>query len=941
MIDAICGFTGPGTVLEYSPQWESRVKHVAVAFLFCLIANAQAARFLFDADHAESGNNADWVIDADVHNLEWLSSGTFTTSSGNESNAQRIPTPAASGITVSTSETYWEGAISAWAVDLVKRGHSVETLPAGTTITWNTSNVQDLTNYDVVVIDEPDILFASSEKQALLNFVSHGGGLFMITDHQGSVRTQGNGGIDAVTVWNDFLTNNGVTNNPFGLTFRTSGTGANESGTNTFHHSTVGDSILNGPIGLATNMAMFNGNWFQIDNTKNPTVISRMWYGAASDSNNYCGLASLQYGNGRVVVCGDSSCIDDGTGDPGDTSLYNGYTGDMGGVQHIWIMNGSEWLAAAVAPVANPTNSWTNSVSGKWETAGNWSAGTPALTNAANLITNATTKTITIDAVTTNTLSSLTISNLIVFGPAGTVNTLQLTNAGVANPLTILNSTIISNGGALLITNSVMRITSLLPQQGTITVQSGGSLTLSGPLQIGSGTVLVTGGQLVITNLPSNVGSSTGLVVDGAMTLTNGSFVNATNVDAIIGNVGSGSLSNSGGLAKFANLSFGNAGGAQGTLMALNGTLTANGTLTLGKTARSVGTLWLKGGSLYVTNGGFPGNVVVGAAGQGAFIVSNGTAQIDQAYVGHTINGSGVMTIAGGAYLSPNALTIGDFVSSTGTVWITGGLMALTNNISTANIFTHDGLAQLTVSNGTLTADVALISSLSLVGRGTLTFIGGTSTFNTNVVLGNYGCGSGQGKLIVAGGSVFVTNASHTAVLEVRNGTLEIDAGSLVVDTLVMTNSCATFVRTGGTLTYNSLVLDPNADTDGDGIPNGYEQSHGLDPLNPADANLDKDGDGFSNVQEYLAGTDAADSTSYFHITDIAVIGNDLLVNWITGVGRTNALERSTGDGSGNYSNNFVPIFAVTNATGTITNYLDSGAATNGSPFYYRIRLVP
>ena len=326
------------------------MRRVIILVFVCLAANAHAARFLFDADHAESGNNADWVIDADAHNISWLNSGTFTTSSGNESNAQRIPTPPASGITASTPETYWEGAISAWAVDLVKRGHSVETLPAGTTLTWNTANSQDLTNYDVVVIDEPDILFATSEKQALLNFVSHGGGLFMISDHVGSVRTTGSGtGTDAVHVWNDFLSNNGVTNNPFGIIFRISGTGTDSSGNNTFNRSITGNPILNGLVGVATNMAYFDGNEFQIDNTKNPTATSQMWFGAQSDSNNLCGLASLRYGSGRVVVCGDSSCIDDGTGDPGDSSLYDGYTTDAGGVQHIWILNSSEWLATPSA----------------------------------------------------------------------------------------------------------------------------------------------------------------------------------------------------------------------------------------------------------------------------------------------------------------------------------------------------------------------------------------------------------------------------------------------------------------------------------------------------------------------------------------------------------------------------------------------------------------
>src|ERR1035441_9377077 len=239
--------------LVFARKRSQRVKRAIILVFVCLAANAHAARFLFDADHGESAGNADWVIDADLHNLRWTSAGTFTTSSGNESNAQRIPTPPASGITSNTPETYWSGAISAWAVDLVKRGHSVETLPAGTTLTYNTANVQDLTNYDVVIIDEPNILFASSEKQALVNFVQHGGSLFMISDH--AVSDRNGDGEDSVMIWNDFLTNNGLTNNPFGITFRSTGTGSNSSGVNTFNHSIIGDPILNGPVGLATTQA--------------------------------------------------------------------------------------------------------------------------------------------------------------------------------------------------------------------------------------------------------------------------------------------------------------------------------------------------------------------------------------------------------------------------------------------------------------------------------------------------------------------------------------------------------------------------------------------------------------------------------------------------------------------------------------------------------------
>jgi hypothetical protein len=71
---------------------------------------------------------------------------------------------------------------------IVKLGHHIETLQSGSTITYATSNVQDLKNYDVFVIDEPNIQFSVSEKTALINFVQNGGGLFMISDHTGSDR---------------------------------------------------------------------------------------------------------------------------------------------------------------------------------------------------------------------------------------------------------------------------------------------------------------------------------------------------------------------------------------------------------------------------------------------------------------------------------------------------------------------------------------------------------------------------------------------------------------------------------------------------------------------------------------------------------------------------------------------------------------------------------
>ena len=45
-----------------------------------------------------------------------------------------------------------------------------------------------------------------------------------------------------------------------------------------------------------------------------------------------------------------------------------------------------------------------------------------------------------------------------------------------------------------------------------------------------------------------------------------------------------------------------------------------------------------------------------------------------------------------------------------------------------------------------------------------------------------------------------------------------------------------------------------SADSDGDGMPDGFEILHGLNHLDPADKDQDKDGDGAANLAEYLQG---------------------------------------------------------------------------------------
>jgi len=194
------------------------------------------------------------------------------------------------------------------------------------------------------------------------------------------------------------------------------------------------------------------------------------------------------------------------------------------------------------------------------------------------------------------------------------------------------------------------------------------------------------------------------------------------------------------------------------------------------------------------------------------------------------------------------------------------------------------------VSNsGARVVDGGIWQSNNLTVLNRLTVAGG-SVFSTNLHAGDYPIGC-NGVLELDSGSVVVTNASHTAVLDVR-GKMVINDGTVIVDTLVITNPCAIFAHTGGTLIVGSVVLDPNT----------------------------------------------------FRIVSVVRQSNDMLVTWMMGPGATNALQATAGDGSGGYStNSFTDIFVVTNnsSIGTLTNYLDTGAATNKPARYYRARLVP
>ena len=134
-------------------------------------------------------------------------------------------------------------------------------------------------NYDVFVVVEPNIRFTTAEKQAILNFVKNGGGLFLCADHTLSDRN--NDGWDSPAIWNDFFTNNGLISNPFGMSIEL--TNITELSSNVLSGSLT-NPLLNGTEGNVTKLDYHNGATLSINRTANATVQPLIWQNATAQT---------------------------------------------------------------------------------------------------------------------------------------------------------------------------------------------------------------------------------------------------------------------------------------------------------------------------------------------------------------------------------------------------------------------------------------------------------------------------------------------------------------------------------------------------------------------------------------------------------------------------------------------------------------------------------
>ncbi|ALV37660.1 hypothetical protein [Streptomyces sp. CdTB01] len=274
---------------------------------------ATTHRVLFDDGHAEEAGNADWIISTSK------------------------PDPLGQDSTPS-AETDWTGALSSWGVALQKTGsYSLKT--ATSALTYGGSSSTDLSNFDTLVLPEPNTLFTSAEKTAIMTFVKNGGGLFMISDHTGADRN--NDGYDAVEILNDLMTNNSVdSTDPFGFSIDSLSISSD-------YPSAISDStdpVLHGSFGNVSKSLIASGTTATLKPADN-SAVKGLLYRTGYSGNTGAFFLTSTFGSGRVAFWGDSSPIDDGTGQSGNT-LYDGWN-DSGATNAALALNATAWLAGA------------------------------------------------------------------------------------------------------------------------------------------------------------------------------------------------------------------------------------------------------------------------------------------------------------------------------------------------------------------------------------------------------------------------------------------------------------------------------------------------------------------------------------------------------------------------------------------------------------------
>src|SRR5260370_5727952 len=268
-------------------------------------------------------------------------------------------------------------------------------------------------------------------------------------------------------------------------------------------------------------------------------------------------------------------------------------------------------LVLALGFRASAEKAWKRPDSGFWADGTNWSGNIPPDITSFIQITNANTKTVTIDAATP--AATLTVQMLTISAPPGATNTLRLTDAGTNNPLVFQTGLQLDDGAAIRITNSA-----LVVEIPFFHADLAGSLTLD----------------------------------SGLLTFSDNTST------ARVGRATSGRLIINGGTVQAGTMPVGGLTNSQGMVSMTGGILEISSLFSIGRNPGTTGTVAILGGQLSVPND----DTRVGDSGFGQMIVSNATAPLTNLVVGHGALSVGLLTLQNnGVILLSNDLSIGRF----------------------------------------------------------------------------------------------------------------------------------------------------------------------------------------------------------------------------------------------------------------------------------------
>jgi hypothetical protein len=427
-------------------------------------------------------------------------------------------------------------------------------------------------------------------------------------------------------------------------------------------------------------------------------------------------------------------------------------------------------LALVAVNATAATNAWISPVSGKWETSTNWSLGSPSSTDSG-FVTNAGTKTVTIDATTATFTSTMTVANLTFGSPTNSsTNTLFLNNIGTGTPLHVVSNLTLLPGGTITITNSAL------------TVDNGNT-----PLTIPNGSYVQLGGVVTVNN-----------------SILNTSNALETIVGILNGGAGPGTINMTNSVFTPHQLTVGTF--SDGTANFVNCTSVLGTAFVLGQVNGYSGNANIIGGQFLATNthSGFFANLVeIGDRGPGNLTVSNADVQFGGTTLGDIRGSAGTITLQSGT-MTLGKTSLGNDAepgppgpTASGSILVSGGQMTVTE--------LHIGVAAtgtVSVVNGTLSAPIVTIGETN-TATGTLNISGGSTYISSYLSVGS---NNPNASVSVTAGALYVTNASHTATTILNGGTLFQGAGVFKTDNLIITNG-------GGVITISNIVLGANAGT--------------------------------------------------------------------------------------------------------------------------------